>query len=333
VDAVACPKEMTYGPCGGVDFDGTCELGDHPCTFLPRDLVEWSGRPAPAASVEHPIRALAAQRSVVLADLPVTSLSADDLRATAGALAGRVDAVLFGDTGSARVQLPPSYRARLVTEQGLRPWAGVNCRDRNRVALEGELAALADVGAAVHCVTGDHPAIGHRPDAKPVFDVDSTGLVALARDAGLFASVAENPVAVPVDRRPPRLVEKVRAGASACIVNHPGHPDVVQAFIDGARALGAIDTLFLVCVPVVFSAGSLAGIRSFTALALPDGFLAAIEAAPDPFLEGVRRAVAFAHAVLAVPGVAGVDLSLAPSPGERPIALDALRTISKELSP
>jgi hypothetical protein len=23
---------MTYGPCGGVDFDGRCELGSHPCS-------------------------------------------------------------------------------------------------------------------------------------------------------------------------------------------------------------------------------------------------------------------------------------------------------------
>jgi 5,10-methylenetetrahydrofolate reductase len=231
------------------------------------------------------------------------------------------------------VQLPPSYRARLVADEGLRPWAGLNCRDRNRVALEGELAALADAGALVHCVTGDHPAIGHRADAKPVFDVDSTELVALARRAGLFASVAENPVAVPVERRPARLVEKVRAGASACIVNHPGSAEVVHEFVDAARGLGAADTMFLVCVPVVFSAASAAGIRTFTALALPDGLLAAVEAARDPFAEGVRRAVAFAQRVLEVPGVAGVDLSMAPSPGERELALDAIRTIAKEVTP
>jgi methylenetetrahydrofolate reductase (NADPH) len=325
-----CPKEMTHGPCGGVAFDGSCEVGDRSCAFAGGAVVNWSG-PAASVAVVDPLRELAARRSLVVADLPVASSRADDVRRAVASLAGRIDAALFGDMGIARVQLPPSYRAALVAAEGVRPWAGVNCRDRNRVALEGELAALADVGAAVHCITGDHTDLGHRPDAKAVFDLDSTELVSLASRAGLFASVAENPVAPPTALRPARLVEKVRAGASACFVNHAGHRDVVQAFVEEARLLGAAGTLFVVCVPVVFSLASLAGIRTFTALALPAALLASIESAADPFVEGVRQALAFAAAVLDVPGVSGVDLSLAPAPGEADRALEAIRTIAKEL--
>ena len=105
---------------------------------------------------------------------------------------------LLGDHGAERVHFPPSYRARLLADEGVAAWPGVNCRDRNRVALEGELAACADAGVAgVHCVTGDHPALGHRPDAMPVFDLDSTDLTALARREGLRVSVAHAPASPP----------------------------------------------------------------------------------------------------------------------------------------
>ena len=153
------------------------------------------------------------------------------------ALAGVADAALFGDAGWARVQLPPSYRAALVAGEGLRPWAGLNCRDRNRVALEAELHGLADVGAAVHCVTGDHTELGHRPDAQPVFDLDSTQLAALAAAAGLLVSVAENPVAAPVELRPARAAEKAKAGAQVCIVNHAGTAERLRAFVSATQAL------------------------------------------------------------------------------------------------
>ena len=54
-----------------------------------------------------------------------------------GILAGSVDAVLAGDAGAARVQFPPAYRASLIQATGLAVWTGFNCRDRNRVAMEG----------------------------------------------------------------------------------------------------------------------------------------------------------------------------------------------------
>ncbi len=134
--------------------------------------------------------------------------------------AGNVDAVLFGDSGWARVQLSPAYRASVIAAEGMRPWAGLNCRDRNRVALEGELAALADIGAAVHCVTGDHTAIGHRPEARAVFDLDSTELASLARSAGVLVSVAENPVAPPIEH-PPRAPRGEGESRGAGVLREP----------------------------------------------------------------------------------------------------------------
>ena len=112
--------------------------------------------------------AIAARRPLVVSMLPAAPLDIASLDACADILRGAADAVLTGDAATSRVQFPPAYRARLARERGLRVWAGLNCRDRNRVALEGELAALAHAGAAaVHCVTGDHRRVGAPAEPHP----------------------------------------------------------------------------------------------------------------------------------------------------------------------
>jgi 5,10-methylenetetrahydrofolate reductase len=324
---------MTHGPCGGVGTDGSCEVAPARCVFLDRPTVRWAGagpvhRPVP----EPPLLALMRQRPVVVADLPAAPLSRESLQRSTDRLAGSVDAVLLGDSGGARVQFPVSHRAALVQARGVPAWAGLTCRDRNRVALEGELAALADVGAAaVHCVTGDHTLLGDRPDAQPVFDLDSTELAARGAAAGLLVSVAEAPAGPPVAQRPQRLAEKVRAGAGVCVVNHCGAPEAVADFVAAAVDAGA-DVPFVVCVAVALDAGSAAELRRFPGLVLPDGYLAGIESARDPYRAGITAAVALATAYLTVPGVRGVDLSVVAPPGHELTTAGALATIGKALS-
>lgn len=320
-----CPKHMTHGPCGGVDPDGGCEVAPLPCPWVTQPTTVWTG-PAPLVA-QHPLLDLMATRPIVVADLPTRALDREALLRAADLLAGSVDAALTGDHGGARVQFPPSYRALLLRDSGLAVWAGVNCRDRNRVALEGELAALADAGAAaVHCVTGDHPAVGHRPDAAPVFDVDSTQLASLARDAGLLASVGETPCGPPVDRRPARLTEKVRAGAQVCFVNHAGGAGPVAEFV----AAGP-DVPYIACVPVVLDRVAAELISGFTGFVLPRGFLAGILDAPDPEAAGIDAAVTLAQQLLDVPGVRGVDLSAVPGPGREDRTGRAMATIGRAL--
>ncbi|GAA1699144.1 methylenetetrahydrofolate reductase C-terminal domain-containing protein [Microbacterium sediminicola] len=322
----ACPKTMEYGPCGGVAVDGTCEVADHRCVFLDAATVEWSGidrdgtrmpRPGERTAAARAMRDLIATRPIVVTDFPARALSLASIDECAQALAGRVDAVLAGDAGTARVQFPPAYRASLVQRRGLPVWAGLNMRDRNRVAVEGELAALAVEGVAgVHCVTGDHTLTGHRPDAAPVFDLDSTEAVSLARAAGHLVSVAESPAAPPTAQRAPRLGEKVRAGADVCFVNHAGGVEPVRRFVDEVGSQHTELAGFIPCVPVVTDRGSAELLASFTTLVLPDGFIDRILSARDPEAEGIALAVALSEQFLEIPGVIGINLSGGRDGGE-----------------
>jgi 5,10-methylenetetrahydrofolate reductase len=263
-------------------------------------------------------------------------LSADGVRACAAEIAGFADACLTGDHPGARVQFPPSYRARLLADEGVTAWAGINCRDRNRVAIEGEIAACADAGVAgVHCVTGDHPGSGHRPAAAAVFDLDSIELVELASSAaalpsGPLCSVAHAPAAPPATRRLARLLAKISAGADVVFVDHCGGPGQFADAVAALREAG-FDGLVLCCVPVVTSAGAAEVVASFAAERLPPGYLDEIMSAPDPAKSGVTAAVHFAEAVLAVPGVDGVNLSAGAGPGQERDVMRAMAEVSRRV--
>jgi 5,10-methylenetetrahydrofolate reductase len=280
--------------------------------------------------------ATAAARPVVVADLVAPALSADGVRACAAEIVGFADACLTGDHPGARIQFPPSYRARLLADEGVTAWAGINCRDRNRVAIEGEIAACADAGVAgVHCVTGDHPGTGHRPDAAAVFDLDSIELVELARTAAALpsrplCSVVHAPTAPPAGKRLARLLAKINAGADVVFVDHCGGVGRLADAVAALREAG-FDGLVLCCVPVVTSAGAAEVVASFAADRLPPGYLDAIMSAPDPAEYGVTAAVHFAEAVLAVPGVNGVNLSTGAGPGQELDATRAMAEVSRRV--
>jgi methylenetetrahydrofolate reductase (NADPH) len=333
-----CPKHMEHGPCASVRTDSHCEVdGAGQCSYL--EVAEWPYPPLLGRGPTRPARTataarfldLAASRPVLVMDVVAPALSADGLRRAGAELAQIADACLIGDHGAARVQFPPSYRARLLAEEGLPVWAGINCRDRNRVAIEGEIAACLDAGViGVHCVTGDHPESGHRPDAAPVFDLDCVGVVELVASSGALCSVAHAPVAPPADRRLARLLAKIGAGADTVYVDHCGGPAHVVDAVGTLRAAG-FRGLVLACVPVATSAATAAVLRSFAADRLPARYLESITEAADPAAAGIAAAVELAVAMLAIPGVDGVNLSGGALPGTELSAARELAEVGRRI--
>jgi hypothetical protein len=309
---------MQYGPCGGVRADLTCELGDRPCPFAVAPLPAWSGGAPPPAPepVADGLLDRAATRPVVLTDLTVTPYSPMSVRRVVGLLSGSSDALLVGEHQN-RPDLPPTLFAGEVLAAGGRPWTTLSCRDRNRVVLEQELMGLAAMGVeGVLCVTGDVRAPGVRADVTQVFDLDGTRLAALAAATGLVASVPEAPEAPPVGLRAARVAQKQRAGARLCVLNHMSSPAAVARFVAEARRAGA--TLpFVAGVAVYTDERSARVLQAFPGLHLDGAVVEQVLAAPDPVAAGIAAAAAQARALLAVPGVVGVNLSgLASGRGE-----------------
>ncbi len=200
-------------------------------------------------------------------------------------------------------------------------WLTLSCRDRNRVVLEQEVASLAHTGVdGLLCVTGDGRAPGVRPGVTQVFDLDGTRLAALAAGHGLAVGVPESPTAAPVSLRPWRLLQKQRAGAHLAVLNHVADASAVAGFVAEARELG-VRLPVVASVAVYTDEDSARVLQRFPGLQLDHAAVDAVLAARDPEEAGIEAAVEEARTLLALDGVAGVNLSgLASSRGVRHVA-------------
>jgi 5,10-methylenetetrahydrofolate reductase len=326
-----CPKHMIYGPCGGVREPDRCEIDDRRCPFVARELVAWRtppppGRAAPWLEPDGPRR----DGPVILTDLRVRPYDLTSIAAVTHTLAADSDALLIGEHQN-RPDFPPSFTAAAVADAGGHAWVTLTCRDRNRVLLEAELEALAAGRVAgVHCVTGDARAPSVRADASQVFDLDGVRLAALARSRRLPVSVAATPAAPPRDLRPRRLLQKQRAGADVCIINHAGGPGPVREFVAACHAVG-VNLPFLACVAVFTDAGSAAVLQGFPGLVLEDDERRRVLGSADPREAGIDAAVDQAEEMLAIPGVIGVNLSGSATSGSEDESAAIMAEVARRL--
>ncbi|MFC1963538.1 methylenetetrahydrofolate reductase [Chloroflexota bacterium] len=97
-------------------------------------------------------------------------------------LKDKVDAINITDNQSSVMRFPSLGGCLLVKERGGEPILQVTCRDRNRLALQGDLLLAYSRGISnVLCLTGDSIDVGDHKEAKPVFDADSVQLLRMIR--------------------------------------------------------------------------------------------------------------------------------------------------------
>lgn len=149
--------------------------------------------------------------------------------AEAAKLKGRVDAFNVTDLQGSVMRLGSLAESRLILDSGMEPIYQITCRDRNRLALQSDLLGAHALGIRnVLAMTGDHPALGDHPDAKPVYDFDSVSLIECVKKlndgidyAGhkldgptdYFVGAVVNPGADPLEPEIIKMEKKIGAGA------------------------------------------------------------------------------------------------------------------------
>src|SRR5262249_3202048 len=262
---------------------------------------------------------------------PPVSCDADDLLRKAQPLFGLADAVNVTDGASARAHLSAPIAAALLARAGIEPILQFTCRDRNRIALQADLMGAAACGVRnLLCLTGDDPRAGDQPQAKAVFDVDSTTLTAMARDlrdkgelpsgrkvagdARFFLGAADAPIDPPAGWQPDKLAAKVVAGAEFAQTQFCMDAGVVRRYAARVAGHAARRGVFLLIgIAPLRSAKSARWMQQrLYGTIIADSLIERLEQAADPAVEGERIAVELIEQLAAIPGVAGVHV-MAPA--------------------
>jgi methylenetetrahydrofolate reductase (NADPH) len=163
----------------------------------------------------------------------------------------KVDAMNVTDHQSSVMRYPSLGGALLVKEMGGEPILQMTCRDRNRLALQADLLFAHTRGINnVLCLTGDSVVLGDHKEAKGVFDLDSSQLLAAIRlleegkDLGgndldgsvsFCAGAIVTPEANPIEPQLIKFEKKIEAGAEFFQTQAVYDLDNFKKFMDYAR--------------------------------------------------------------------------------------------------
>lgn len=257
--------------------------------------------------------------------------NSEEMLEQARTLAAAVDAVQIPDHRHARPHMSNIAVAALLLQQGIDPVVQMNCRDRNRVALQSDILGAQALGANnLLLLRGSKFPEDHRPKSTGVFDVGAIDLIATAaaiRDGEVFADTKSagapdlylGTIATafnPADNwEPEKLTSKADAGAQFIQLQVCFDTELLRAYmakIVASKLTWRLQTLVgLAVFPSAEAARELRQVRPDSVI--PPALVKRLAQAADPEAEGVQICAEMLHEIAAIPGLSGVTLV---TPGE-----------------
>lgn len=273
-------------------------------------------------------RVLRSGKFAVTAELsPPDAADPEEVYVRARVFDGYVDAINATDGSGANCHMSSVGVCALLTRVGYGTIMQVSCRDRNRIAIQGDILGAAAMGVtSVLCMTGDGVQVGDQPDAKPVFDLDAISLVEtvrIMRDESRFLTgrrltsaprvligATENPFVPPYDFRPLRLAKKITAGAQFIQTQYCFDVERFRQFMIKVCDMGLHEKCFLLAgVGPLASASAARWIRAHVpGVHIPDAIIGRLEGARKQKLEGQRICLELIQQLREIEGVRGIHM-------------------------
>jgi methylenetetrahydrofolate reductase (NADPH) len=258
---------------------------------------------------------------------PPDSADPDEVLRRARLFDGCVDAINATDGSGANCHMSSMAVCALLTRAGYAPVMQMSCRDKNRIAMQGDILGGAAMGVCnLMCLTGDGVQSGDHPQAKPVFDLDCMSLLEIARtmrdqhqfQSGrkitfaprVFLGAAANPFVPPFDWRAQRTAKKVAAGAQFIQTQYCYDVPRLREYMGALDDLGLLDQVYiLVGVGPLRSAKVAEWMRNNVAgVHIPDEVIRRLAGADKPALEGRQICIDLIQEVREIKGVSGVHI-------------------------
>ncbi len=258
---------------------------------------------------------------------PPKGTSAEAVRKKGELLRHCCDAVNVTDNQTAIVRMSSVAGCLILKQQGIEPVMQMVVRDRNRLALQGDVLGAVALGIGnILCLSGDHQKFGNHPGAKGVFDIDSIQLLQALKmmrdekkfisgedvsgEVPVFIGAAANPFADPFEYRVNRLAKKIKAGADFI---------QTQAVYDVSRFAQWMAMLMekgldkqvhiMAGVIPIRSAGMARYMRDYVpGVVVPDEIVTRMEKSEAPKEEGVKIILEIIDELKEMPGVHGIHI-------------------------
>ena len=258
---------------------------------------------------------------------PLDSSLATDVYDQARVFDGFVDGINATDGSGAHCHMSSVAVCAILANVGYSPIMQISCRDKNRIAIQGDVLGAAAMGVSnMLCLSGDGVQVGDHPEAKPVFDLDSMSLLEIIRGMRdkseflsgrkitsapqIFLGAASNPTAPPIFYRPDRLVKKIAAGADFIQTQYIYDITQFKSFMARLRDLGLIEKCFILPgVGPLASAKTANWIRTnVPGIDIPDAVIDRISGAENQKLEGQKICIELIQQLHEIEGVSGVHV-------------------------
>ena len=212
-------------------------------------------------------------------------------------LRGKVHAVNVTDMQSACLKATGLGLCIKLKQAGIDPILQMTGRDRNRMAIMGDILAAAGFGIdTMLALTGDHPVVGDCKDSKPVYDLDSVGILRMLSkmeetgcDCGgneivggapkFYKGASVTPLYDPMFQQVNKLRQKVEAGAMYVQTQGIFDLDVLKRFLEMVDKAGIKTHIMAGIIPLKGAGGAKYMNQNVPGIAVPQDMIDKLEAA------------------------------------------------------
>jgi methylenetetrahydrofolate reductase (NADPH) len=300
-------------------------LGSHPPVDNPGSpLPELEGH----VSQGRFERVLRAGHFAVTSEIaPPDSAGAEQVYERAELFDGVCDAINATDGSGANCHMSSVAVCALLSHVGYSPILQISCRDKNRIAIQGDVLGAAAMGVCnVLALSGDDVSAGDHPEAKPVFDLDSVSLLSTIRTMRdesrflsgrkldvapkVFSGATINPFVPPIENRVRQLQKKVNAGAEFIQTQYCFDMPVLKSMMKRAVDMGLTEQTFILAgVGTLASAKTARWLRgNVPGVHIPDEVIKRLEGADNQKAEGQKICVELMQECKEIEGISGVHV-------------------------
>ena len=240
-------------------------------------------------------------------------------------LKGVADAVNVTDSPGAKAHMSSLTAAIILAQNGIDPILQLTVRDRNRLALQGDLIGASALGVNnILCLKGDDPKNGDQPETKVVNDIDSLTLVSTANmmrkekklpsgrvidpSPKLFIGGAE----VPTHGKPnpKKILDKINKGVDFFQTQYVFDAKLLNEYMKVLGDEGILEkTNFIIGIGPFASAKSARWMNeNLFGVDVPDQIIKRLEGAEDQKGESKKICIELIDNFRNIPGVKGVHL-------------------------